>query len=79
MYPTARLACALRADSTLLRRIWLTLNRIAPEQLLGEGRVYGGGLHKLEPNELANVDATSIAELVPGSERAMSATQLSLF
>lgn len=79
MYPTTRLARALKSDSTLLRRIWQTLNRIAPEQLLGEGRVYGGGLHKLEPNELANVDATAIAELIPEYEFAKDARQLSLF
>lgn len=79
MYPTTRLARALKSDSTLLRRIWQTLNRIAPEQLLGEGRVYGGGLHKLEPNELANVDATAIAELIPEYELAKDARQLSLF
>ncbi len=79
MYPTTPLARALKSDSTLLRRIWQALNRIAPEQLLGEGRVYGGGLHKLEPNELANVDATLIAELMPEAELAFEARQLSLF
>lgn len=63
-------------DSMLLRRIWQALNHIAPEQLLGEGRVYGGGLHKLEPKELANVDATAIAALVPDSEFAPAYTQL---
>ncbi len=76
MYPTPRLARALRNDSMLLRRIWQALNQIAPEQLLGEGRVYGGGLHKLEPKELANVDATAIAALVPDSEFAPAFTQL---
>jgi hypothetical protein len=27
-------------------------------------RVYGGGMFKLEPKELANVDASGIAELI---------------
>ncbi len=79
MYPTTPLARVIRSDSTLLRRIWQALNRIAPEQLLGEGRVYGGGLYKCEPNELAKVDATVIAELIPNFEMAPAINQLSLF
>lgn len=38
---------------------------LSSEQLVSEGRVYGGGMFKLEPKELANVDAMAIAELVP--------------
>jgi hypothetical protein len=34
--------------------------------MLGEGRVYGSGLHKLEPKELANVPAAEITGLIPG-------------
>ena len=49
------------------------------EQLLDEGRVYGGGLHKLEPKELANVDASAIAALLPGFERGVELTQLDMF
>jgi hypothetical protein len=65
MYPTPLLARALSEDQTLLRRVWQALNAISPEHLLGEGRVYGGGMFKLEPKELANVDASAIAELLP--------------
>jgi hypothetical protein len=79
MYPTEILRKAMRADSSLLRRIWEVLNRITPDELLGEGRVYGGGLHKLEPKELANVDATAIASLIPSLESMQSSKQLELF
>lgn len=66
MYPTPILANALAKDPTLIRRVWEALNRITPDRLLGEGRVYGGGLHKLEPKELANVPVPEIANLFPG-------------
>ena len=65
MYPTPALARSLSHQPTLIRRVWEALNRITPEQLLGEGRVYGGGLHKLEPKELANVPVAEIADLLP--------------
>ncbi|MGH8503155.1 MAG: Eco57I restriction-modification methylase domain-containing protein [Gammaproteobacteria bacterium] len=79
MYPTPLLVCALARDPALIRRIWRILNALTPDQLLGEGRVYGGGLHKLEPRELANVDASAIAELVPDFRPPVSAAQLEIF
>ena len=65
MYPNPVLTSALDRDPTLIRRVWQILNEIKPHQLLSEGRVYGGGLHKLEPRELANVPVPQIAELLP--------------
>jgi hypothetical protein len=55
MYPTALLDHALQRNPGLLDRICRILNAIDPGELLGEGRVYGGGLHKLEPKELGNL------------------------
>jgi len=66
LYPKPFLAKAIVENPGLDREIWKALNRIKPEKLLGEGRVYGGGLHKLEPKELANVPVPEIAALVPG-------------
>lgn len=65
MYPTPPLAHAMAHDPELIRRVWKVLNQIPPDQILSEGRVYGGGLHKLEPKELANVNASTISTLVP--------------
>ncbi len=79
MYPTPVLARAMETDPSLIRRVWDRLNQIPTEHLLGEGRVYGGGLHKLEPKELANVDASSIAGLIPNLDTKPNADQLRLF
>jgi adenine-specific DNA-methyltransferase len=65
MYPTLPIAQALASDPELVHRVWTALNQIPSEQLLSEGRVYGGGLHKLEPKELANVPVPAIADLLP--------------
>ena len=54
LYPKPALAMRLKNDSQLLRSMWQALQQITATDLISEGRVYGGGLHKLEPNELAN-------------------------
>jgi adenine-specific DNA-methyltransferase len=63
LYPNPTLARTLALDPPLARKVWRFLNDIPEEKLLGEGRVYGGGLHKLEPKELANVPADEIGKL----------------
>lgn len=65
LYPTPALARAPQVHPTLIRRIWKILNQLSASELLHEGRVYGGGLHKLEPRELANVPVPWIAALLP--------------
>lgn len=79
MYPKPRLAQAIKNDPALLRQIWEILNDIDAGQLLGKGRVYGGGLHKLEPGELARVDATPIAQLLSEAALPTAPNQLELF
>jgi hypothetical protein len=58
------LANQLRDKPEALRSLWQALNAIGKETLLGNGRVYGGGMHKLEPRELANVPADDMAVAV---------------
>ena len=48
LYPKPPLARALEGHPGLMRTVWAFLNAIRPETLLGEGRVYGGGLYKME-------------------------------
>jgi len=64
LYPQPEVSKALHRDPALARRIWNVLNSIPPDAIHGEGRVYGGGLHKIEPHELSNVPAREISRLL---------------
>jgi hypothetical protein len=65
LYPNDHLARAAEKDPTILRTAWEFLNEIDPDELLGHGRVYGGGLHKLEPKELRGFPAEDLIERLP--------------
>jgi hypothetical protein len=64
LYPKPILAQLLAQDPDALRILWRALNGIAPETMISEGRVYGGGLHKVEPGELANIPAPEIVKIM---------------
>jgi hypothetical protein len=55
---------ALQERPELHAQVFEALKRIAPSQLISEGRVYGGGLHKVEPNELAQIPANPVLDRV---------------
>jgi adenine-specific DNA-methyltransferase len=78
LYPISTLEKELKGEPELLRTVWQALNEIPPDILIGEGRIYGGGLHKIEPNELANTPADSILAILPGLS-GNHLKQLSLF
>jgi len=65
MYPTPALQRAANENPTIIDRLWRMLNQLDTATILGESRVYGGGLHKLEPKELANVPITDFHEILP--------------
>ena len=65
LYPKPILAHAFERDPEIVSKVWAHLNAIDMPSLIGEGRVYGGGLYKMEPKELANVPAEAIAALLP--------------
>lgn len=79
LYPKGPIARALEEDPDLKKRLWRFLNEIRPQTMLDEGRVYGGGLHKLEPRELGNVPVAEFAELLPELARLQSEKQGELF
>ncbi len=64
MYPKPILKEALIYEPNLIHKVWETLNTIRPNILFEEGRVYGGGLYKMEPKELANVPVPDLADIL---------------
>jgi len=60
LYPKPAMKKTLEDDNRAVRTIWETLNSIPSSILLKEGRVYGGGMYKLEPGELGKVPADSV-------------------
>ena len=79
LYPKEPFERVLSDRPELKRRVWEYLNQICPQSMLGEGRVYGGGLHKLEPKELGNVPAEALVELFPTLEQQQLGKQCELF
>lgn len=64
LYPTGPLRAALKEHPKLHAHVFEALQRITPTQLITEGRVYGGGLHKVEPKELAQIPARGVLDAV---------------
>lgn len=69
LYPKGPLLAALKNHPELEERVFKALQRITPSQLVSEGRVYGGGLHKVEPKELAQIAACEVLESIDGLVR----------
>jgi hypothetical protein len=65
LYPTELLQRYLDRDPEGIKQVHKALLSLTAEDLRGGGRVYGGGLHKMEPKELAALPANSIAALDP--------------
>ncbi len=61
LYPKADLA----ADPALIDRLWRGLNSMGAAGLIAAGRVYGGGLHKLEPGELKRLPLKGVLAASP--------------
>lgn len=60
LYPKPELARAIAERPEMVSVFFEALNGIAEKVMVDDGRVYGGGMHKLEPRELANVPAPEI-------------------
>jgi predicted RNA methylase len=62
LYPKGPLRDLLNEHPESAAQIFETLQNIGPERFISEGRVYGGGLHKVEPKELAKIPAGFLLE-----------------
>jgi len=78
LYPRPELEAALETNQSLAWQMWTILRAIRPETMVSEGRVYGGGLHKIEPNELSRVPGQRMARLLSRS-LSVRKDQLELF
>ena len=55
LYPRESLRRAMQADPCLIESVWTSLDTLDSASIIQNGRTYGGGLHKMEPKELARV------------------------
>jgi adenine-specific DNA-methyltransferase len=65
LYPQNGLATMLRKHPERAANVHELLGQVTGHELRGEGRVYGGGLHKIEPSELGRVSAVPFVERWP--------------
>ncbi|MEX2218679.1 MAG: hypothetical protein WD749_07940 [Phycisphaerales bacterium] len=65
LYPLNGLAAMLREHADRGADVHELLRRVTGHELRGEGRVYGGGLHKIEPSELGRISAASFVARWP--------------
>ncbi len=61
LYPKAHIAAKLTANAD---KVFEALRAIHPDHFFSQGRVYGGGLHKMEPAELMRLPADNIAKIL---------------
>ena len=64
------LQAALRNDPQLFRAVFEALREIDTAAFIREGRVYGGGLYKMEPKELGRLDAEPVVAAMGGWKQA---------
>lgn len=62
LYPKGILKDALLKDPSLYSRVFQLLKQLEKSSVLDESRIYGGGLHKVEPAELGRVSATQLVK-----------------
>src|SRR5260370_29862336 len=64
LYPRARGRTFLDSKDPLYEAVFESLLSIDTHQIVQGGRVYGGGLYKMEPKELSAIDASPLARVL---------------
>ncbi len=65
LYPRKSLTAMLRRYPNRAADVFALLGQVTGHELRGEGRVYGGGLHKIEPSELGRISAVPLVDQWP--------------
>jgi len=76
VYPRDHLARVLRSRSERAAEVFEFLCGISGVDLRNAGRVYGGGLHKMEPKELGAISVDALVRMIPELESAISRSTL---
>ena len=71
LYPKPDVAAVIAKYPEMVATFFEALNAITEKVMIDEGRVYGGGMHKLEPRELANVPAPEILRSITSGMRSI--------
>jgi len=64
LYPNEQLQSIINEDNSKKEELLKLLNDITQNEFIEQGRVYGGGMRKFEPKELAEVNSTRIKEFI---------------
>ena len=64
LYPKQNLRTILMQQPHHIKTIYEILNNITNATMLEEGRIYGGGLHKMEPKEFMNLPVQELEEWI---------------
>ena len=79
LYPLHGLATMLRRHPQRGADVHELLGQVTGHELRGEGRVYGGGLHKIEPSELARISAAPFVARWPELASDVTRVEAGLF
>ena len=60
LFPKGVLQRFIQENPKEIANVWITLRTIPAEEFKRAGRCYGGGLQKMEPHELGDLDCTSL-------------------